>query len=170
MPSDTVVKEPVGDWPPEEVCEKNVDVPTIVIGEGGEKNIVFVQWYGETRRYDLEKRQFLFPLTASADDIMWFGHPEMFQVAYLGRLRDWSTPGAAREIAKSRGCSLDEHVCMVSSSLYTLAGSNGPRCACYLGPMVLIGDRNVGVIEPQHFWDQAVNVRNQKAVEGQALQ
>lgn len=53
--------------PEQKVCEKNVDVPTLLVEpfKEGDKPEVFVQWFGMSLvGMDLEEMQFRFPVPA----------------------------------------------------------------------------------------------------------
>lgn len=142
--------------PLHKICDTNVEAPTIVVvdmgPEGEEVPTVCVQWFGETKHILPKKPQFLFSILSEPDAIQWMGHPELFKVAFLGKVKNWPNPSAAQAVADlATEGSLNSWVIYLCSHHYHQQFPQGIGPGSFVMTLALLGDPNVGVITPQSF-------------------
>lgn len=152
--------------PQHKVCERNVEVPTILVEPfiAGGKPEVLVQWFGEAEGNDLAGMQFRFPVLLDPDDCHWMSHPELFSVIFFGQAKDWPTEKTSQDVIDLvvKGDS-NAWIFWIASSHYGIQQGNGSVPACFVLPMpVMLGDGVVGVIRPKKFCDVAVLDRVKK--------
>jgi hypothetical protein len=148
--------------PQQKICEKNVEVPTILVEpfqEGG-KPEVFVQWFGESSTgMNLGEMQFRFPLPAPADSHCWLGHPELCKVIMVGQVRNWPKPEAAQGIADmaTKG-NLDALAIFIAATHYSRLCSDGRAGpACFVFEMTIhLADGIYCAITPRPYCDMSV--------------
>lgn len=146
--------------PQHKVCQKNVEVPTILVepfNPDGDPE-VFVQWFGEAQGIDLGGIQFRFPVPVSTNALRWMGHPELFKVILFGQVKDWPKKEAIRAIVDlvAKG-SLNAWILWVTSYHYGTQHSDGPGPACFVVPMtVMLADGVCGVVTPRKYCDTSI--------------
>ncbi len=88
--------------PEQTVCEKNVDVPTLLVEplSASSRPIreTFVQWFGRANGADLGERQFRFPVPLHHADRHWEGNPLFWKVTFLGTFQKFPWNPRSREI------------------------------------------------------------------------
>ena len=152
--------------PAHKICEKNVNFPIILFvdkkrGEGVVR-ITSVQWFGEAGKGLPQKSQFLFEIMLSPDEeLLWWDHPEWFDVVFLGQLKNWPIAVVAQQIADDiGGGNLDKWVVWVCNHNVQMRYSNGSGPQSFIARLVLLGGSNVGAITPQPY--QNLNILNPK--------
>jgi len=151
--------------PEHKVCKVNVAVPTISVQTLFDENgpEVLVQWYGESNTAELEEMQFLFLVPVSPDKPNWVGHPEKFNVVFLGKVKDWPQKEAAQGVADgvTEG-DLESFIIWVTSvdpshcSVYSPSVGAESPVTFVLHMCVVLGDRSCGVITPRSYSDITV--------------
>ncbi len=137
--------------PQHKVCEKNVEVPTIVLPQ--EREGVWLQWFGDATGAELAEMQFLFPIPLDENAMEWMGHPELFKVIMVGQIKDWPMKEAVRKIAEATKKDVESWVLWVVSSHYQIRGDP----ACFIVPLpAMLGDGECGVITPHRYCDTDV--------------
>lgn len=88
--------------PRQKVCEKNVDVPTLLVEPLAASDCpireTFVQWFGRANGADLGEGQFRFPVPLHHADRYWEGHPMLWKVTFLGTFRNFPWNPQSREM------------------------------------------------------------------------
>lgn len=146
---------------PEQSVE--VSVPTIVgrlalTGNGDVQ--LCVQWFGQSDNLEslaaeygrvvtqaFNKAQFLFPILLKANNTIWMGHPERFEVISIGQIKDWPNQNVIPQLGDP-----EEWLLYISATHYKTAGSNGIEHPAFAIPLsVWIADGIYGVIKPQKY-------------------
>jgi len=144
--------------PVHKICRNNVDIPRVLFEEsnieGEVVKRVCVQWFGEAD-YELPKEsQFLFDILSDADSLHWWGHPEWFDVVFLGQAKDWPRPEMAQLVAdKAAEGNLDVWIVWLCNHHVQVKYSNSPGPQSFVVLLALLGDPNVGVITPRPHRD-----------------
>jgi hypothetical protein len=103
--------EPKKVLPSNQICEVNVEVPTVVgvpMGPDGQ-SILCVQWFGSSAdssssKASIEFNQFMFPIiTEPHNGLFLSADPKDFIVVFVGMVKNWIAPYAAQVMIDSLG-------------------------------------------------------------------
>lgn len=136
--------------PEHEVCAEQVYFPKLIAMKGpGNKPTAAIQWKGEWKPGNIFGHQFCFPLDFVLPDERWLDPAkiETFHIPFVGRAGNW--PYQDREAVVARFGDENMPLAYVISDTLTYHGQQ----VCMSVPLVLLGDRNVGVIRPGFFSD-----------------
>jgi len=140
--------------PQHEICRKNVDFPIILfVNKDKETKKVSIQWFGEANKKLQKGSQFLFDIVLNPDEeLLWWDHPEWFNVVFLGQIRNWPNSLVAQQIANNiDDGNLNRWVVWVCNHKVQMKYQHSIGPQSFLAKLVLLGDPNVGVITPQPY-------------------
>ena len=159
--------------PAHKICEKNVDLPTIFFvdkkrGEGVVR-VTSVQWFGEAGKRFPQKSQFLFEIMLSPDEeLLWWDHPEWFDVVFLGQIRNWPNSVVAQWIADDiGGGNLNRWVVWVCNHNVQMRYSNGSGPQSFLAKLVYWETLMLGLLLPNHTKIWIFSIQKEEGIKNQ---
>ncbi len=154
--------EPLIHGPVHQVCEVNVETPTICVD--GRDGSICVQWFGQTENEmppDVEipeGAQFLFPLLVRRDSLEFNMRMEGFMVVFLATVKDWpASQNVVQKMINGPGEG-SEDTWLLWAMNPTVKYKDG-GCPSLCAKIALLGDSNCGVIVPRTFIDLTVRDR-----------
>ena len=130
-------------------CKDIVKKPTLVKKIQNGVNL-WLQWYGTSKKHDLSRKQFLFPLNIEFKELLEF--PEKFEIILLGTLEKW--PYGEHNYSWN-----DNQIILyfISTELHTPDSMSIPLAG--LIPLnIMLLDDNLGPIEPEFFHSDKVRI------------
>ncbi|MFA5933786.1 MAG: hypothetical protein WC795_00995 [Candidatus Paceibacterota bacterium] len=143
--------------PVHEVCKENVKMPRLF--RKTEDGIVFLQWFGESDRFDLSGMQFNFPLNIKAET--FFLKPERFEVIMIGPIKNWpNTPEVLAHMFQQLGGEDVMVIYCICSEIGIDGGNSQSVPAAGMFPVnIMLADDNCGLIKPKEFFDDSVRIK-----------
>ena len=141
--------------PQHEVCEKEVFSPTLFIESGEKGKTVVVQWIGEYTNRNIFSYQFKWPVLLDFESEEWGGHPESFRVVFLGKAEEYPEKNVRKQITNNSE-ETDKWVIQLVSSKVKCEYPTGPGPKSFIINIVLLGDPNVGIIQPQQHYNPQI--------------
>ena len=146
--------------PQHKVCSSITLVPKIVIESLNGESLgleVWLQWFGESDIVDLEGMQFRFPIPLSVNNVLWMNHPDLFEVVFVGPVKEWPKKEAMAAVANTvTNGDLGAYVFWFVSSHYTQKYPSGVGPASIMVPMNTLLADSFGIIMPKSYTDLGV--------------
>ncbi|MDE2030901.1 MAG: hypothetical protein KGI58_01415 [Patescibacteria group bacterium] len=147
------VSEPV-----HQTCKEIVKKPTL-FREKKHGNEVWLQWYGESKNFDLTGKQFHFPI--NADPGNFFYQPENFEIIMIGPVKKWPNKDINIVNYMIEQCGGEETIIIyfISSKFGADDGNGGIIPTAGVLPLdIKLVDDNLGIINPKEFFDDSVRI------------
>jgi len=143
--------------PLHETCKEIVQKPTLML-KRGEHPEVWLQWFGESDRFDVSDYQFLFPVNTSYEG--FFYQPENFEIIMIGPVKNWPYDTSLGDLVKQYGGENEIIIYCISSKFGVDDGKGQTIPAGGVLPLnIKLFDENCGIINPQEFFDDSVRLK-----------
>ncbi len=156
METKTETLKPIGQ-PLHNVCEENVTKPKLILKDiNGVK--VWLQWFGTSKNFDLQNKQFLFPINTSPSN--FYLHPEKFELIMIGPVKNWPNKDVVDDLIEQLGGEDVNIVYFISPEIGTDDGNGQTVPAAGILPLdIKLADDNCGIIDPEEYFDDSVRIR-----------
>ncbi len=140
------------------ICEEEVFCPTLRLkpAEGKLEATEVFQWFGEYDQGNIFNYQFTFPIMAPLEK--YREGLASFRIPFVGKIKSWPNENQRSGMAKTfDDPKMEKHIVYLISPDYARDyGSENLAAVSFVAGIVLLGDPNVGVIEPRYFFDPVI--------------